>query len=349
MSSRISGILLGIAAAALFGASAPVAKLLLRDVTPLLLSALLYCGAGLAMLAALPFAPRRNRGEAPLRRADLPLLLFIVVSGGMAGPLLMLYGLQRVSGITGSLLLNLEAPMTILIAVAFFREHLHRREALAVVLILLGGVVLSIEPGEIGASWSGVWLLAAACACWGIDNNLTQRLTLKDPFAIVAIKGGGAGLVMLATALAIGKTLPSGRLVAAALSLGAVSYGVSILLDAYALRILGAAREAAIFATAPFAGAILAVPLLQERFGLAEGGAAAAMIAGIGILLRSRHEHLHSHTALAHEHAHVHDEHHQHEHPEGVSAEEPHSHPHQHAPLTHQHPHVSDSHHRHEH
>lgn len=42
---------------------------------------------------------------------------------------------------------------------------------------------------------------------------------------------------------------------------GAAAYGLSVLLDAYALHHIGAAREAALFATGPFFGALAALPL----------------------------------------------------------------------------------------
>ena len=135
----------------------------------------------------------------------------------------------------------------------------------------------------------------------------------------------------------------------AAVGVGAFAYGVSILLDAYALRMLGVAREAAVFATAPFAGALLAVPLLDERWTAVDIAAALAMAAGVVLLVSARHEHRHSHDPLLHDHRHVHDEHHRHEHRPGAAVVEPHSHPHRHEPLVHSHPHVSDVHHRHRH
>jgi drug/metabolite transporter (DMT)-like permease len=142
----IRGATYGLTAAMLFGISAPVSKVLLSDLPPLLLAALLYLGAGAALLAVTPFAPREQRNEAPLRRSDLRLLTGIVVTGGILGPYLMLVGLQRVSGLAGSLLLNLEAPFTIAVALLFFGEHLARRELLAVLLIVSGAVALAWRP-----------------------------------------------------------------------------------------------------------------------------------------------------------------------------------------------------------
>ena len=263
--STARGSLYGIAAAILFGLSAPVSKRLLLDLQPLLLASFLYLGAGAGLVIVAPFTPRRERGEAPLRRADVPLLAGIIITGGILGPLLMLLGLQRVSGVVGSLLLNLEAVFTMLVALVVFREHLSRREIAAAVLIVGGAAILGYAPGELRAQWIGVVCIAAAGFSWAFDNNWTQRLSIKDPFAIVRIKTLGAGTCTLALALLLGQRLPRPSVVATALVLGMVSYGVSILLDAYALRHLGAAREAAFFAPAPVMGAIAAVPILGER------------------------------------------------------------------------------------
>jgi len=344
---RARGAVLGLSAAVLFGASAPLAKLLLAQTEPLLLAALLYLGAGIGLAVAWPRG-RRAR-EAPVRRSDLPWLAVITVSGGIVGPLLLLVGLTRVSGVVGSLLLNLEAPFTMLLAVVAFHEHMNRREVLAAAAIVAGAVALGYAPGEVSGQLVGGLAIAAACACWGLDNNLTQKLSLRDPVAIVRFKTLGAGACSLALALLVGQRLPPAGALAAALVLGLFSYGVSILLDAYALRLLGAAREAAFFATAPFIGALLSIPLLGERVDATRAAGALLMVAGVAILLRARHGHRHVHAAMEHEHVHVHDEHHRHPHALDDPAGEPHSHLHRHEPLDHEHEHVSDLHHRHRH
>lgn len=164
---------------------------------------------------------------------------------------------------------------------------------------------------------------------------------------MVRIKTLGAGICSLVLALLLGQRITSARAAAAALVVGAFSYGISILLDAYALRYVGAAREAAYFATAPFIGALVAIPLLHERPGTLEVVAMLAMAIGVAALLSARHAHFHAHETIEHEHVHVHDDHHGHPHEADIEAGEPHSHVHVHVPLTHDHPHVSDTHHRH--
>jgi drug/metabolite transporter (DMT)-like permease len=157
------GAALGLCAAALFGMSAPVAKVLLGGIPPVLLAGLLYLGAAAGLW--LHRALRPVTAEAPLAREDWGKLAGVVIAGGVLGPVLMLLGLQRVTALTGSLLLNLEAPLTILLAVAVFREHLGRHAAMASALILGGALALELEPGGFGANTLGVVLLAGACLC----------------------------------------------------------------------------------------------------------------------------------------------------------------------------------------
>ena len=344
--ARLRGALFGLAAAALFGASAPFAKLLLGGVGPLALAGLLYGGAGVA-LTGVRVVRRGTGAEARVRWSDAPLLAAVALIGGLAGPVLMLSGLQRLPAVTGSLLLNLEAPFTMLLAVSAFREHLSAKEAAGGALVIAGGAALGLQPGALGGSWAGAACIAGACACWALDNNLTQRLSARDPVSVVQVKALAASAGALGLAAAFGERLPGPGAVGWALLLGSLSYGASIVLDAHALRLLGAAREAAFFATAPFVGAALSMAALGERPSWFDAAGAGAMAVGVAVLVRARHGHAHTHEAMEHDHLHVHDAHHQHAHDGPVV--EPHAHPHAHAPLTHDHPHVSDAHHRHRH
>jgi len=335
----------------LFGVGAPLAKLLLADVRPLVLSALLYLGAGigLVLLPAVVPGRRARRPETPLRRADVGPLVAIIAAGGVLGPLLLLTGLARVSGLVGSLVLNLEAPLTILLAVAFFGEHFGRREAAGAAVVVAGVVLLSSSPGRGTTDVAGILAIGAACLCWAVDNNLTQGLSLRDPIAVARTKSLGAGTASLVLALALGERLPDVGRTGPAVLLGLGSYGLSLVLAVEAMRLLGAAREAALFAVAPFAGALAAIPVLGERPGVRELVATAVLALGVAMLLRAEHGHVHTHAVLEHEHGHVHDEHHRHAHAPGDPPSEPHAHPHRHDPVTHGHAHASDLHHRHRH
>jgi drug/metabolite transporter (DMT)-like permease len=348
---RVRGTVAALVAAALFGASAPAAKLLLGRAGPLALAGLLYLGAGVGVTIARVARRGGARGrEAALGRGDAALVAGVIALGGVAGPVLLLVGLARVSAVAGSLLLNLEAVFTVALAALVFREHLSWRAGAAAAVIVGGALVLGARGPATGDA-AGVLAIAGACACWGLDNNWTQRLSVRDPFAIAQVKTLAAGACNLALAVAVGEHVPrDARTLVAALGVGLLGYGVSLVLDVYALRLLGAAREAAYFATAPFVGALVAVPLVGERLRATDWAAGALMAAGVALLARERHAHVHTHDAIEHDHAHTHDDgHHDHTHPPGVDPRAPHAHPHRHEVTTHAHRHAPDVHHRHKH
>lgn len=340
------GVASGLGAAVLFGLSTPFAKLLLPSSGPLLLAGLLYLGAGIGLTVVSPF--RRHGKEAPLTRRDLPTLAAMVVTGGIAGPILLLAGLAHLPGGEASLLLNLESPFTIGIAVLLFGESLSRREVAGAAAVVLGGVILASGPSEGSMHALGALAVAGAGLAWSIDNNLSQRLSLRDPVAVTRAKTLVAGGVNVALGLALGDPLPAALPLVGALVTGFLGYGLSIVLHLLALRHVGTARQAAYLATAPFIGAVASMPILGERLTWREVVAGVVMGAGVTILVRARHGHRHVHEEVEHDHAHVHDEHHAHAHGEGVAAE-PHSHLHRHASLAHDHVHHPDPHHRHRH
>lgn len=343
-----TGILLALSSAVLFGASTPFTKLLLGSVDPWTMAALLYLGAGLglAMIHVSRRALRLPAIEAPLRRADVPWLALMILTGGIVGPLLLMFGLARTDAATASLLLNLEGLATMVIAWLVFRENVDRRLLAGAFAILGGAVLLSWHwPGQASFQWGAV-LIAGACLCWGLDNNLTRKLSSADPVQIAMLKGLVAGTINLVIAVANGAGLPSAGPMVAAGVIGFVGYGVSLALFVLALRHLGTARTGAYFSLAPFVGAVLAVLMLGEPLSMTLVIAGCLMAFGLWLHLSERHDHEHTHDTMWHEHRHSHDEHHQHEHGPDVPPGEPHTHWHRHVPLIHRHPHYPDLHHR---
>jgi drug/metabolite transporter (DMT)-like permease len=339
------GVAAALAAAALFGAGTPLAKWLLEGVSPWMLAALLYLGSGvgLALWRALRRAPKVT-----LPPGDRLWLAGAVLAGGVAGPVLLMFGLSRMPASGASLLLNAEGVFTALLAWFAFKENFDRRIALGMLAIVAGAVVLS-WPGE--ASFGSVWPALAvlgACFAWGIDNNLTRKVALNDATWLAAVKGLAAGAVNLALALWIGSKLPAAPLLAGGMVLGLAAYGISLVLFVIGLRHLGTARTGAYFSVAPFFGAVIAVLGLGEPITAALLAAGALMALGVWLHLSEHHEHNHSHEPMEHAHEHAHDAHHQHAHTDGQTAPR-HSHRHRHEGMTHAHGHFPDEHHRHAH
>lgn len=344
------GVILALGAGLLFGLSTPFAKGLVVGLRPQMLAGLLYLGSGVGLGAYwLAARARGRRPEAPLTKRDAPWIAGTVLAGGVVAPFLLMVGLARTAASGASLLLNLEGAFTAILAWFAFRENFDRRVAVGMLAVIAGSVLLTWQGHLAWGGVAGPLAIAGACLAWGLDNNLTQKVSASDPVPTAAVKGLAAGVVNVGVALALGSAWPSGWRLAAALGLGLVSYGVSLVLYVRALRALGTARTGAYFAVAPFVGAVASVLIWGEAVTPLLAAASALMGFGVWLHLTERHEHVHVHGAMEHEHMHVHDEHHRHEHRPDDPAGEPHSHRHRHEPLAHAHPHYPDVHHRHAH
>ncbi len=342
---RQPGVSAALGAALLFGAGTPLAKLLLSTVSPWLLAGLLYLGSGLG-LALYRYLSRAHKVQ--LLPREVPWFAGAIVAGGIVGPLLFLLGLSGMPASDASLLLNAEAVFTALLAWFVFKENFDRRIAMGMIVIVLGAVILSWpDESRFSAVWPALAVLGA-CFAWGLDNNLTRKVSLSDASWIASIKGLVAGSVNLALAFVLGATLPPLTNVAGAMVVGFFAYGVSLALFVVGLRHLGTARTAAYFSIAPFFGAALAIAM-GEPVTLPLLLAGGLMALGVWLHLTEQHEHEHTHEVLEHSHVHVHDEHHQHSHESADSSGTPHTHRHRHQPLSHTHAHFPDVNHRHSH
>jgi drug/metabolite transporter (DMT)-like permease len=341
-------VLAGLAAAVLFGASTPFAKLLLNGIGPWMLAGLLYLGSGLGLTLVAFLRPKTEA----ISRADAPWLAAAVVFGGVLAPVLLMWGLTGAEGSTASLLLTTEGVFTSLLAWATFKENIGQRIAYGMGAITLGALALAWDGTPSLTNLGPPAAILGACLCWGIDNNLTRKVSLSDPVRIASLKGLAAGSCNLVLALMVAQDhLPGLEPTLMAAAVGFLGYGVSLVLYVLALRGLGSARAGAYFSMAPLIGALLALPLLGESPSPRLAAAAIAMGLGLWLHLTERHEHRHDHPVMDHSHPHDHsDPHHSHVHDHGEETPTgPHSHPHHHSGLEHVHAHFPDAHHRHEH
>ena len=339
-------------AAVLFGMSTPFAKMLVGTVPPLLLAGLLYAGSGLGLLVVLVgrrWWGRHGTSVTLPRRSEWLWLGGAILFGGVAGPVALTYGLAISEASTASLMLNLEAVLTAVLAWSLFRENFDRRVLWGMLCIVAGGVLLVWAPGRPAEGSLGLALVALACLCWAVDNNLTRRVSAVDAVFVATAKGLVAGSVSLGLALVLGQALPSPGVLGLAMTVGFLGYGISLVLFVLALRHLGTARTGAYFSVAPFFGAAFAVVLQGDVVTIQLLAAGLLMAAGVWLHLTERHAHSHAHGLQEHAHAHSHDEHHRHAHAFPWDGREPHSHSHVHHPLVHSHAHYPDVHHRHPH
>ncbi len=354
-STKLKPFVYALGAAVLFGAGIPCSKILLGHMGPVTLASLLYLGSGIGLsmliLVRCLSGKDKPRVEARLNMHDLPWLAGAILSGGVMAPVILIVSLEKTPAATASLLLNFEAVATTFIAMFLFREQIGRRIWLALGLITLGSIALSWNSGgEWGVS-SGAAGVILACILWGVDNNLIRNISAKDPVHIVAIKGSFAGLFSLGLAVLLHNVFPGLIMAVAALLVGFLSYGISIVFFILALRGIGAARTGALFSTAPFIGAIISIVLFREISDMMFYFALPAMAAGFFLLAGETHSHGHVHEIITHEHRHAHDDfHHIHTDNLGEVRESgEHLHPHIHERVEHEHLHSPDIHHRHMH
>lgn len=340
--------LAALGAAFLFGGSTPFAKQLVGEIAPVLLAGLFYLGSGLGLVLA-RLIKERGWSASGLTKEELPWLFGAIGFGGLLAPILFMIGLMQTSAATASLLLNLEGALTAVLAWVFFKESTDRRIIFGMLLIVAGGVVLVWQSPQTEQNWLGPLIIAGACLCWAIDNNLTRKISASDALFIAGSKGLVAGIVNVSLALAIGLTLPAWSKINYALLIGFLGYGISLVLFVLALRGLGTARASAYFSTAPFIGAAIAIIFFHEATSMLFWVAALLIGIGVWIHLTESHEHMHTHERLFHNHTHLHDTHHQHTHDFPEDSKEPNKHFHQHDAITHSHPHYPDIHHRHKH
>lgn len=345
----MSAVGFAILAALLYGISAPASKLLLKELSPTMMAALLYLGAGLGMLFINIFLTIGGveKSEARMTKKDLPFIIGMILLD-IAAPILLMMGLKTTHSANASLLNNFEIVATAIIAMLLFRESVGKRMWLAIGLITLSSLLLSIgESGSLSFSMGSIFVILA-CISWGFENNCTRMLSLKDPLQIVVIKGFGSGFGALIIAYFTRGMSYQTTFVILALCLGFVAYGLSIYFYIRAQRTLGAARTSTYYAAAPFIGVLVSWLVLKENLGTMFLIALGIMIIGNYFAVTEKHKHTHHHPELAHDHKHSHDDaHHTHSHDYLVKGE--HSHLHVHEPDTHRHAHTPDLHHTHTH
>ncbi|MFP4001832.1 MAG: DMT family transporter, partial [Thermoplasmata archaeon] len=247
-----------------------------------------------------------------------------------------------------SLLLNLEGVATALIAFLIFKENAGKRVWIALVFMTIAGILLSYNPEESSFIIIGPLLIVFAMICWGIDNNLTRHISEKNPVHISALKGIVVGSISISLAFFLGKNIILNISALYALTVGAFSYGISLVLFIKALKGLGSFRTGMFYSFGPFIGAIVSLLLLKEWIGWVMFPATLLMVIGVYMVITDKHLHSHDHLGLTHSHAHTNDNrHHLHEHEEEPSGQHPHQHTHD--IEEHEHFHWPDSHHRHDH
>jgi drug/metabolite transporter (DMT)-like permease len=292
-----------LASAILFGVGTTLNKLALADVNPTVVAGLIYLFAGLS-LSAVRFTPIRNRvmkliktpakTESKFCKKDIVTLGLVVLSGSVIAPLLFLNGLNQTTAINASFLQNAEILFTVLIALVFLREHVSRREWTGIVILVVGAVFLATNAQFNSLSLQqavlGNLLILGACLFWGIDNNLSKFLCIKEDLILVtALKCliGGASLLLLAYVLNLNFYVPLSAF-PYLISVGAFSIGFSILFFMVGLKEIGSIRTGTIYSTSALFGAVFALIILKEPLTIVQALAGLIMVLGVYVLYKKK-------------------------------------------------------------
>ena len=316
---KTTAIIYALLAAAFYAVNVPLSKILLKNVGPTTMAALLYLGAGIGIgIVSLINKKDREKSER-LSKKDFPFVIGMIVLD-IAAPIFLMLGISYGTSANASLLGNFEIVATTVIALFIFKEAVTKRLWLAIALITLSSILLSFEGVDSFQFSYGSLFVLLATICWGFENNCTRNISSKSTYEIVVLKGIFSGFGSLAIALIKRETMPGALYIAAALLLGFVAYGLSIFLYVRAQNVLGAAKTSAYYAVAPFVGAFLSFVFLREQLLWMYLLALIVMIAGSVLVVTDtlirHHAHQHQHT-FTHTHdgtTHTHTVTHSHDH-----------------------------------
>lgn len=342
-------VFFAILAATLYAISSPISKLLLKELPPTLMASFLYLGAGIGMavVGLIKQKKYKNKTEARLTKQELPYIIGMVILD-IAAPIFFMVGLNKTTSANASLLNNFEIVATSFIALLIFKEPISKRLGIAIFFITLSTSILTTKDISSFSFSIGSIFILLGCICWGIENNCTRKLSLKDPLEIVVIKGLGSGIGSFIIALILGENTSNYGYILISLLLGFFAYGLSIFFYIYAQRDLGAAITSSYYAISPFIGAGLSVIIFRERPAVSFVIALVIMIIGTYFASTEVNNLKHCHSTITHEHSHNHDDgHHNHIHDENIMGK--HNHTHTHEEIDHSHKYTRDTHHIHVH
>lgn len=260
-----SAVFFAMLAAVLYSINSPVSKLLLAEVPPTMMAALLYLGAGIGLffVGMVQKFSLKEQKEEPLTRKELPYTIAMVALDILA-PILLMVGLTMTTAANASLLNNFEIVATSFIAMGIFKEYISKRLWLGIILVTLSSALLTVKDLSSFSFSFGSLLVLGACICWGLENNCTRMLSHKNPLHIVVIKGCFSGLGSLIIAGFLGEIIVNVFYIIMAMLLGFVSFGLSIFFYIHAQRGLGAAKTCAYYAVSPFVGAMISLVIFRE-------------------------------------------------------------------------------------
>jgi drug/metabolite transporter (DMT)-like permease len=298
--TTLFGYLSVVLSAALFGSISTVAKPAVSDISPILLSSLVYLVAAVVMT---PIAQQRGISSSlgltattvvssttRKKKREILLILSTSIAGAIIAPALYFFGLKNTSAVHTSFLLNGEMVFTVLLAILFFKERLRLLGYIGVVLVFVGIVIVSITdkqyfdlkvPNSLTNIILGDLLVLGSTLFWAIDNNISKIITHSGIRAtrLIQIKSGIGGTVLIIVIAVLG--IPVNLNLAQVpniILLGSVGFAASLFFFLYSLKRIGTVKTVVIFSTSSVFGVTFASLFLYEQISMFQTASAIIII-----------------------------------------------------------------------
>ncbi len=297
---RYWGYVAVITATVFFGVWNTFSKILLEDIDPLSLAALVYLVAGI-FLFLVHFSPLNGKiinilnkdteVETDISKKNYTVLITTIIAGAVIAPLVYLNGLNRITAVNASLLLNVEILFIIIIGILFLKESVQKKDTIGFGLLVIGTIFLATNGNLSSVSINegiGSLLVIIAAFFWSIDTTLSKFLSNKrDLVLITALKCFSGGLILFLFSLFSGLSfkVPVNHL-PYLFFIGIFSIGVAFVLIYFSIRQIGSTRTGSLFALSSLFGAIFAFTLLKEPFTIVQALFGIIMIIGVFIIYK---------------------------------------------------------------
>lgn len=255
------GFVFAIASAIFFSFNVPISKILLDFVSPYWLASLLYFGAGLGTLFYYQFTKKKTSTHGKVSNQTFWYGLMIILD--IFAPIFFLIGVKETNGSLVGLLSNAELIFTLMIALLFFREKLSRFSWIASILIVFGLIIANYQGMSIQYEIGSLWIILGTLF-WGLENNVSKKLSFGNPLFVVIFKGIGTGIGTLIIAFILNEVAPTFLYLMFSFVAGFLIYGLSLIFYVNAQRSQGAAKVQLIQSFAPILGGILSWVFFQE-------------------------------------------------------------------------------------
>lgn len=256
------GLLFAFLSAFLYDLNVPVSKYSLKTLSTNEILFLLYFGSAIGLFLLMLFNKKQKFSLKPEKGESIYIIGVIIFD--ILAALFIVESLKYIDASTVSLISILEISFTIVISHFIFKTKISKNLIIAVILVSIGGFLLSFDSSTEFKLSIASMLTVFATACWGLENNLTAKVSDKNPLLLVFYKCFAVAIFNLLFILNINifeLFINNWYL----LVIGFFTYGISILYYVYAINYIGISKTSIVFSFSPVFGALISLILFKEK------------------------------------------------------------------------------------